>query len=237
MADTGTFTPGRAAARLGTLLTLGGIASCITLVYLAMRSVMEIGGSCAEGGPYVVARPCPEGIPLAMVGGIFGGAIMVLLNIVLAKRGGTPSLVLLAWPALFLSLGYNFLDFGLNPPDDSGLVWGWLICAVVFGLMGGLPLLLLIRTMLTGNIGGQGEPRGIAPIPGLGGRGLKTNPADEPPKFEFEKDFVSVPVTFSDTEGQDVVSALERLVALRDSGELTVDEFAEAKRRLLRDKP
>ena len=51
---------------------------------------------------------------------------------------------LLAWPALFLSLGWNFLEFGFDPPgEDDGLVWGWIVCGVVFWLMGGLPLFAL----------------------------------------------------------------------------------------------
>ena len=67
-----------------------------------------------------------------------------------ARRSGAASqvgsgwagLVSLAWPALFLSLGWNFLEFGLKPPgaEPGELAWGWLICAVVFGLMGGVPL-------------------------------------------------------------------------------------------------
>ena len=30
-----------------------------------------------------------------------------------------------------------FLEFGLDPPGDEGVVWGWIICAVLFFLMGG----------------------------------------------------------------------------------------------------
>jgi hypothetical protein len=48
-----------------------------------------------------------------------------------------------AWSALFLALGWNFLDYGINPPGDNGTVIGWLICGIVFVIMGGVPLLLL----------------------------------------------------------------------------------------------
>ena len=42
-------------------------------------------------------------------------------------RGG-PKLVALAWPALFLTLGWNFLEYAFDPPPpDSGIVWGWLL--------------------------------------------------------------------------------------------------------------
>lgn len=67
-----------------------------------------------------------------------------------------PSFLAFAWPALFLSLGWNFLEFGLNPPGpESGLVWGWLICAIVFGLMGGLPLLATIKPVFKRFAGGD----------------------------------------------------------------------------------
>ena len=51
----------------------------------------------------------------------------------------------LAWPGLFLSLGWNFLEFAFLP--QGGLAWGWLICGVVFVLMGGLPLLLAFKVV------------------------------------------------------------------------------------------
>ncbi len=52
----------------------------------------------------------------------------------------------LAWPGLFLSLGWNFLEFAFAPPG-GGFAWGWLICGVVFVLMGGLPLLLAFKPL------------------------------------------------------------------------------------------
>ena len=36
-------------------------AACLTVLFLCMRSVMDIGGSCASGGPYEIANPCPAG--------------------------------------------------------------------------------------------------------------------------------------------------------------------------------
>ena len=51
---------------------VAGLAMCLTLVFLAMRAVMDVGGFCAEGGPYVIETHCPEGVPLVLIGGIFG---------------------------------------------------------------------------------------------------------------------------------------------------------------------
>ena len=42
----------------------------------------------------------------------------------------------LAWSALFLSLGWNFWEYGLQPPGTDGI-----ICGVVFAIMGAVPLL------------------------------------------------------------------------------------------------
>jgi hypothetical protein len=128
------------------LLTVG-----LTWLYLGMRSVMEIGGACAEGGAFVPIRPCPKGIPLIMIGGIWGGLIACGVYVWQAFRHHVPNLVGFAWPALFLSLGYNFFDYGFDPPvEDYGLVWGWIICGVVFFLMGGLPLIVLIAPIFRG---------------------------------------------------------------------------------------
>jgi hypothetical protein len=113
-----------------------------------MRSVMDIGGSCASGGPFVPRVACPSGVPLLLVGSIWCGLIFAGIYAWQAFRTGAPSVGSLLWPALFLSLGYNFLEYGLHPPFGLASVEiGWLACAVVFGLMGGVPLLWAIPSM------------------------------------------------------------------------------------------
>ena len=126
-----------------------GVSAALTVLFFSMRAVMEIGGSCASGNvPYQISRPCPTGVPGLMVGSIFLGLLFLALY---ALSAVGPNLTLLAWPALFLSLGWNFLDYGVNPPDgSSGVVWGWLLCGVVFMLMGGLPLIFWIMAMIRG---------------------------------------------------------------------------------------
>jgi hypothetical protein len=104
-----------------------------------MRAVMLVGGSCAEGGPYVIAGPCPEGtwmisiaIPVMIVTAMAGSALAIGLS--------APNLLLPMWAVLFGSLGWNFLEFGFFSGD---LVWGWIVCGVVFELMA-LPALILL---------------------------------------------------------------------------------------------
>ena len=123
---------------------VGGIALCITLVFLGMRAVMDVGGACADGGPYVSAQSCPDGSTPALLLGIFGlflfGGIAMVYGL---RLGGIWSAApLFAWSGLFLALGWNFLDYGLfNPPGDETVIWGWLLCGVIFVAMGLAPLL------------------------------------------------------------------------------------------------
>ena len=74
---------------------------------------------------------------------IFGMACF-FLNLFSSPDPDGVNLMPLAWPGLFLSLGWNFLEFAFAPPG-GGFAWGWLVCGVVFVLMGGLPLLLAFK--------------------------------------------------------------------------------------------
>lgn len=98
--------------------------------FLAMREVMEAGGACATGGPYVAATPCPQGawliavaIPLLLLACFVGSWTAVSV--------GAPTLFLPMWGLLFGALGWNFLEFGTR----DGLTAGWLVCGVLFELM------------------------------------------------------------------------------------------------------
>ena len=101
------------------------------------------------------ARLVPDGVPLAMVGGIFGlfvvGGLDRLVRV--ADRTRSPR-SWPRWPALFLSLGWNFLEYALHPPATTALVWGWLIPGVLFVLMGAGPLL----AALPGRSGARRSP-------------------------------------------------------------------------------
>jgi hypothetical protein len=204
---------------------LAGVTIALTWMFLAMRSVMAIGGSCAEGGPYEISTPCPHGISTVMLLGIFGGLISVGVYAALGLRAG-PQLTPFVWSALFLSLGWNFLDFGLHPPDEAGPVVGWLICAVLFALMGGAPLAALFspnfarRTLWAD---ARDRPKVLA-----GRRRLVTPAALAAPR---EPDEPPPPLPPAD----DLATALRTMAELHDQGKLTDDEYTAAKRRLLED--
>lgn len=211
-------------------LTLAVVAGALTLLFLGMRSVMSIGGSCAEGGPFIVRQTCPKGIPVLMVGSIWGGLIATGLYVWQAFKHRVPSLALLAWPALFLSLGWNFLDFGLNPPGGGGVVWGWLVCAIIFAAMGGVPLLLVVGPTVIGFTRSSSDEsltyRSIAKVKGLMGTLFKSG-FSQSTKSGFSQS------TQTSSE-PDFVDELERLDRLHRSGALSTEEFEEAKRVLLR---
>jgi hypothetical protein len=151
---------------------VGGLAMCITLAFFGMRSVMDIGGACADGGPYVPVQSCPDGATPALLLGIFGlflfGGIAMVYGV---RLGGIWSAApLFAWSGLFLALGWNFLDYGLfNPPFGEGVIWGWLICGVIFVAMGLAPLLGGLAMFgdapfRGGGTGARSEPRGPATV-------------------------------------------------------------------------
>jgi hypothetical protein len=199
------------------LVGIGGLAFSMTLLWLSMRVVMGIGGSCASGGPYVPAVECPDIVvaltPLAMLGLFaFGG----LAAWGAAAVGGSwMGLIFLAWPALFLSLGWNFLEFGLDPPGAAPgeLAWGWLICAVVFGLMGGVPLIGVVLAIRDAAPSARSYAGGRVVIHPRPNTLASTVIASAPP----------VPVA----------DRLDRLARLRRNGDLTDAEFEAAKRATL----
>ncbi len=125
------------------LVGVYGVAFALTGVWLGMRSVMDIGGSCASGGPYQIATPCPEGVDVLLTLGIPLGIVSAGLMVWKGSRIGPmyAGLVALAWPVLFLSLGWNFLEYGVRNPFGEGVELGWLIPGVIFVIMGGVPLL------------------------------------------------------------------------------------------------
>jgi len=54
------------------LVGVFGLSASITLIWLGMRAVMDIGGACADGGPFVPVQPCPAGAPAALTLGMLG---------------------------------------------------------------------------------------------------------------------------------------------------------------------
>ena len=126
----------RVRATVGIVLTAALTVASLTVLFLCMRAVMSIGGSCGSGGTGLPA--CPGNTGGLLPAAIWGGLIFLGLYIWQAVRHNVPSFVSLVWPALFISLGWNFLDYGVQ---GGSVAAGSLICGIVFVLMGGIPLI------------------------------------------------------------------------------------------------
>ncbi len=128
------------------IVGITGLALCIAAMWFGMRMVMDVGGMCASGNsPYEIQTQCPDGAPILLIPSGFLGFFFGFMMAVGFSRisSGAGSLVLLFWPALFLSLGWNFLQYSFDPPGGGSLDIGWLICGIVFVLMGVVPLFTL----------------------------------------------------------------------------------------------
>lgn len=224
------------------LLGIVGLAASLTIIWLSMRAVLDIGGFCAEGGPYDIAHHCPQGVGLLLTLFIFVGlgsaGLMAWKGVVL----GPPydGLVTLAWPALFISLGFNFLQYGFFPPEGmTGLQFGWLIPGVLFVIMGAAPLV--------GYMPGGKRRKSKSDTPLLD-MAAETDEhqhdelADE--RSQLLADMVQEAQHRSDAktpvqpepttaEDSDLVGQLERLSALHGAGSLSDDEFQRAKQALI----
>ncbi|MEZ5137319.1 MAG: SHOCT domain-containing protein [Acidimicrobiales bacterium] len=201
---------------------MAGSVACLTLLFRSMRAVMGAGmSSCGSGGPYVVANPCPKGVGWMLPISIWVGLGFLALAAVAAHRLGRASIAWLAWPALFLSLGANFWQYGLDPVGADGPEWGWIVCAVLFTAMGGGPCCSYCSAAGPPPGGPRWRARRAAPRAAAAGARIRAE-ATPPP-------FRPTPSAPDD----DLVGSLERLAALHRGGAIDDDEYADAKRRLL----
>ena len=237
--DTGAPSESSSTILLVYLVGVAGLAFSITLLFIEMRAVLDVGGTCASGGPYAVAQPCPDGIGLMLLA-IFGGFVWAALAFWAGtKIGGRYGAVpLLAWPALFGSLGFNFLQSGITPPGGGGPEFGFLIPGVVFELMGVIPLVLGI---VYGGSGGRVSREGLRAAQlaaGLRPSGRSTT-SGSPSAIAAGRGNASPGASPAGSSSQgagasvDLASELERLADLHARGELTDEEFAVAKAALL----
>jgi hypothetical protein len=138
----------------GLVLAIAGAAgftACLKSLVTGMQDVVKIdGGSCASGGPYVVAHQCSGTDTRLIMVGILGGLVAAAVYAGGTSALGRPtsSAGLLTWTALFGLLGWNFISTGLHPPAGHGTLSGLLFTGAMFVLMalGGLIVLLVSMT-------------------------------------------------------------------------------------------
>ena len=245
------------ARSIGSLIGIGGVAFSITLLSESMRAVLAVGGTCASGGPYAISRPCPNGVAGAFPLAIIGGLIFLGLYVFCASDKGR-TVAILAWPALFLTLGWNFIDYGLKGGSAGGA--GFLIPGVLFVIMGVVPLFWTVPTMVRAFLGTDERdapsaatygpfvaPSGSGPV-NLGG---STTPSwgTTTPSGPTSAPTFSTPTTVptatsarvspapastaTSADTGDLSTELERLASLHRRGELTDAEYESAKQRAL----
>src|SRR5918999_2375645 len=108
----------RTAALLGVAVSAAGVGAAITAVYLGMRDLMRQGGFCASGGPYEISSECTSGQVSLLFGGIAALLVFAVLHSALSDWADGPKVGLPAICGLvFAALGWNFIEFGVNPPD------------------------------------------------------------------------------------------------------------------------
>ncbi|HYF46545.1 MAG TPA: SHOCT domain-containing protein [Acidimicrobiales bacterium] len=209
----------------GTLASAALAVVVVGLVWLnrVSSSVMELGGSCGSGGPYEIAQPCPGGAWMTPVG-IFVG-LAGLAVYAFTRPAGSPALAIFAWPALFGSLGIQFLRAASEETD----AWGFWLCGVLFLGMAIAPLALVVsshRRALVEFLVGDGHA-----APERADRDDRRDPTVPRPAPKVPVTFVA-PGAEVDGDG-DLAESLERLALLHRTGELTDAEFAEAKQQVL----
>lgn len=203
----------RLRATLGILVTGAVVTGALTVLFLAMRSVMAVGGSCGSSGTGL--PPCPGNSAGLLFAGIWGGLIFAGLYVWQTASHHVPSLVSLLWPGLFLSLGYNFFDYGVS----GGVQAGFIVCGVVFALMGGVPLVWALPHLWKVYVRGDVEAAKPLHVAATGTAVGALKALSKIPSARAKADM---------TEN------LERLDSLHKSGALDDLEYAKAKDRVIR---
>lgn len=119
------------------------IGLSVAWLYFPMRAVLDVGGYCAEGGPYVIETHCPEGSTLFLTLGVplwFAG---VFIGLFVAATLSAPQPIFAGWALLFGALGWNFVDYTFNADPSGRIVASWLVCGIVFWVMA-LPALVIL---------------------------------------------------------------------------------------------
>ena len=214
------------------LLAMAICLGCLLLMTWALYHLVRT-GSCASGGPYVSARPCPAGTGaqiLALMGSVFG---LLIGGGIYATRGGrgegTLGMGVVLWSLLFISLAVATFVAAYGPAnnDDSGARTAAIVLMIVFLPMGLLPLI--------GAIGFSGRRRAGPSSP------PRRYPTPAPSPNPFQMPQPAPPPAWPGAAAApgggagDVATRLRKLDELRDTGLLTEDEFEAKKAELLKE--
>jgi hypothetical protein len=205
-------------AILGLALVAAGLGGFLYGLY----ELMNI-GTCASGGPYVSARPCPEGTEakaLLLPGGLILGTVGIIVFAVRGRRPGASddawraSAWLVGWAPLFIGTGVVALVAGLGSdgPDAGTAKFVGIFLAAMFIPMGIVPVLGALA------LGRRSQRITLPPL-------NLPEVAPAPRRAVPQPAFVD--------PGGDPVERLRKLSELRDQGVLSPAEFAAAKSKIL----
>ncbi|MEX2195517.1 MAG: SHOCT domain-containing protein [Thermoleophilaceae bacterium] len=201
------------------LATLAGLGLCLAAVVAVDWGLYHLirTGTCASGGPYVVARPCPAetgGHIAALMGGIFGG--LAGIGIYAARgTGGRRGLIGLGgvmWSLLFVTIAASaaLAAFGPAATGEDGAEVAAIVLAAIF------------------------VPMGLAaPAVSWLGRGAMRAKAERDAAAAAAVPPAAAPAFRATRAGSDPLERLQKLAGLRAAGALTEAEFEEQKRKLL----
>jgi hypothetical protein len=196
-------------------------------------------GTCASGGPYVVARECPEGTDTDAL--LLGASIVgfFVATGIAGLRGPRPggggfgfgSMVLAGWTIFFTVSGAVSLIYALTNDslgEDSEL--GGIIVGATF-LFLGLPALLFALPLAIKNARDTSRGSNAGPVTFADNRGEPGWASTMRMGSQLMRDH-SAGGAASSGDG-DSIAQLERLQRLREQGALTEAEFEQQKRRIL----
>lgn len=233
---------------IGAALYLGSVV----LFNVALLKLLET-GTCASGGPYVTANPCPDGTGAwagAITGSIFGGLIGAAIFAFRGDRPGGSGESLagglfgwggFAWSLFFAGSGTVALIASLtgdDMPSDSKL--GGLIVAGTFLLMG-LPVFVfsvkgILSNLFSRGFGGgrrDGRPMSMGEAANAAAAAASSGSSSSsvsPGSPGWAKAAPAAPVSRG---GGDPLDQIERLDRLRKSGALSQSEFEREKAKIL----
>jgi hypothetical protein len=105
------------------------LALLITWLLAAMQAQMEVGASCASGGPYEIVAPCPENTTALVLVGMFGGVFVALAGTIAAVSAGAPNLLVPYWTFTIGGMAVTFIIDGFA--EDGGWVWSWILVGLL----------------------------------------------------------------------------------------------------------
>lgn len=134
------------------------MSAIFVMIPFATMELLDVGGFCAEGGPYVIRQECPDGVIPVLAIGI---PLLIVFGITyaVALPEGWRSLLGWAWPILFLELAGCFILASFTA-SDQGFAIAPFITGLVMAGIGLLPAIGLPVVPSRRRTSGPGESSG-----------------------------------------------------------------------------